>query len=100
MKKISEINAGGLEYISGKLKVLKNLEEKVCLYLPQEIRAFCRVANIENGVLKFAVPSGVWGNRARYIFPDLLKSLRKSPGLSHLTEITCYVEPEFDKLFG
>src|ERR1700722_10283484 len=100
MKKISEINTGGLEYILGKLKILKNIEKKIALYLPEETRRFCRLANIDNGVLKFAVPNSVWGTRLRYIFPELLENLRKNTELSHLTSITYYIEPEFDKLFN
>ena len=100
MKKISDINqGGGLQYIFGKLKVLKDLEKKISPCLPEEIRHYCRVANYENGILKFAVPNSIWGTRLRYNIPELLNVLRNNTDLPKIKSITYYIEPGFDEIF-
>lgn len=100
MKKISDINqGGGLQYIFGKLKVLKALEQKVSPNLPEELRQFCRVANYESGVLKFAVPNSTWGTRLRYTLPELLITLNNQSNLPKIKSIEYYIEPGFDELF-
>lgn len=99
MKKISDINEGGLQYIFGKLNVLKNLEKKISPHIPEELRNFCRLANYENGVLKFAVPNSIWGTRLRYDSPELLSILRNLTDLPKITAISYYIEPGFDEIF-
>jgi hypothetical protein len=100
MKKISDINkGGGLQYIFGKLEVLKNLEKKISPCLPEDIRRFCRLANYENSVLKFAVPNSVWGTRLRYSLPELLKILTSKSDLPKIKSIEYYIEPGFDEIF-
>lgn len=99
MKKISDINEGGLQYIFGKLKVLKALEKKISPCLPEELRDFCRVANYENGVLKLAVPNSVWGTRLRYSIPELLNNLCNNNDLPKIKSIEYYIEPRFDEIF-
>jgi hypothetical protein len=99
MKKVTDIENGGLQFIYRKLNALRAIEEKIQPYIPEDIRDFCRLANLENGVLKFAVPSSMWGTRLRYCSSELLDNLRKNKHFSQLHSIIYYIEPEFNKIF-
>jgi hypothetical protein len=100
LKKISEIQRISLSSIYHKTTQLKSLQTKIDAFIPQELRAHCKVANFEKGILVFAVQSSVWAMRFRYVVPDLLLQLRKKTVLPELSSIEYYVEPEFLKLFN
>ena len=67
--------------------------------MPPDLRSQCCVANIENGVLSFAISSSEWAMRFRYGIPELTTQLRTHANLPELSSIQYYVEPEFEKLF-
>lgn len=98
MKLINDYNLKVLSKLNAKVAALKKLQTTVFIYLPEELKPHCRVANYEAGILKFAVASPAWATRLRYAIPDLLLTLNKN-ALSELKEINYYIEVEFDQLF-
>ena len=100
MKKIGEIQRISLSSIYHKTTQLKLLQNKISVLIPEELRAHCKVANFEKGILVFAIQSSVWAMRFRYVVPELLSQLRKKTVLPELSSIEYYVEPDFLKLFN
>jgi hypothetical protein len=99
MKLINDYNLKVLSKLNAKVAALKKLQTTVFIYLPEELKPHCRIANYEAGVLKFAVASPAWATRLRYAIPDLHRSLNEG-ALRDLKEISFYIEVEFDQLFN
>jgi len=99
MKSIGAIQETSLKSVFRQLNAIRQIERKVLPYLPEELRPYCRVANYEYGALKFAVATGVWGAKLRYLLPALLTKLRQEAKLPQIASINFYVEPAFETLF-
>jgi len=99
LKKVSEIQKLSLGNISHKISQLSLLQKNINCFIPDELKAHCRVANFEKGILVFAVQSSAWAMRFRYGTSELLGRLRQEANLPQLSSIECYVEPEFSTLF-
>lgn len=100
MKTLNEISTGSLSGIFLKVEQLKQLQQQVENYLPEELKTHCHVANFREGVLVFAVENAAWTTKLRYMLPTLLGTLRKEAKLHQLISIDYYIEPDFKRLFS
>lgn len=100
MKKVSEIQQGVLNHIFDKLSTIKAIERQVQPFLPPDLAKHCRLANVEDNRLIFAVKNSLWGTQLKFTLPELLGILRTQAGLPALASISYYIDPEFEQLFN
>jgi hypothetical protein len=83
-----------LRLIFTKIKLLKDLNQKVLAYLDTNSAPYCQVANIAMGKLTLIAANGAIATQIRFQSNDLLRKFRSNPGLKHITSIECKVRPE------
>lgn len=69
---------------------LDELNHKLQLFLPTELKAHCQVGSFNLGCLTIVVDDAVWASQLRYLLPDLRDDMRKS-GIYQLTSIKCII---------
>lgn len=83
-----------LQTVISKAQAIDKLNGTVQELLDDELKPYCRVANLANGILVILVASGAVATQLRYRNRGLIKSLHKNPALSHIREIQIKVRPE------
>ena len=78
------------DYVS-KAKTLEKLAQVIKQYLEPELAKNCTVANFVNNNLILATTSAAWNHRLRFLAPDLLSKLRRSPDFYALNKIEVIV---------
>lgn len=76
---LSEINRQAEELIT--------LNGKISAYLPEALRAHCRVGSFSQGQLVLVTYDPVWASQIRYHLPELRNQLRSHLGLYQLSTI-------------
>lgn len=69
---------GHLKSLLEKANRLKSVSESIGDYLPEDLRAHCKVGAIDNNVLTLYVDSAAWANRVRYQTSVLISKLREN----------------------
>ncbi|WP_251358000.1 DUF721 domain-containing protein [Kangiella sp. TOML190] len=85
---------GHLKQLLDKAKNLKSISSGIEQFLPEELQAHCKVAQINSDVLTLFADSAVWANRLRYLGPELLTQLRAN-GYPSLVSIDIKIRPNF-----
>ena len=78
-----------------KIQQLESLQKLWQIYVPDNLRAYTKVANYRDDCLVIAVVSAAWATELRFILPQMLELLRKEGKLYQLRSISFYVDPEF-----
>ena len=92
MQDILHSGASSLQQIVQKTQQLQELNRKILNHLEEDVKAHCRVANLDNGVLTLSTDSAAWSTRIRYIVPELLNTLRNKEKMYGLCSIKCVVK--------
>ena len=92
MQDILHSGATSLQQIVQKTKQLHDLNRKILNHLDKDVKAHCRVANLDSGVLTLSTDSAAWSTRIRYSAPELLKALRNEEKMYGLCSIKCVVK--------
>ncbi len=85
----------GLNDIFKKLHQIESLQKLWQLYVPENLRAYTKVANYREDILVIAVASAAWSTELRFSLPQLLQTLRSDGKLYQLRSISFYVDPGF-----
>lgn len=88
-------NANNLNDIFKKLHHIESLQKLWITYVPENLRAFTKVANFRDDCLIIAVASAVWATELRFNIPNLLEVFRKEGKLYQLRSISYFVDPGF-----
>lgn len=72
---------------------LQSIDTHLSACLGAEAAAHAQVANRSNGQLVIHADSAAWATRLRYLAPQLLRCLRKTPSLADLQGINIKVSP-------
>jgi hypothetical protein len=78
---------GGLAKIAQLAKQLHSLNELVSANLPEPINKHVRVLNLNQGKLVLEADNASWAAALRYMLPELLSKLRKTPEFAGLIRI-------------
>ncbi len=78
-----------------KLTELESLQQLWQVHVPDNLRAYTKVANYRDDCLVIAVASAAWATELRFISPQMLQSLRVDGKLYQLRSISFYVDPAF-----
>lgn len=92
-----ESENSNLSNIIKKAQILSKLEKAVRNLLPQEIASDCFVSLQTRTRLVIFSQSASTTTRLRYLLPDLLSKLRKSPEYAFISGIDCKVQPNVPK---
>lgn len=84
-----------LNNIFKKLSEIESLQQLWQTYVPDNLRAYTKVANFRDDCLVIAAASAAWATELRFILPQMLQSLRVDGKLYQLRSITFYVDPKF-----
>lgn len=84
---------GHLKLLLEKANRLQSVSQSIGDYLPEDLRAHCKVGAIDNNVLTLYVDSAAWANRVRYQSSDLIPKLRENLYPS-LVSIEVKVKPQ------
>lgn len=80
-----------LRHIMQKSLQLDQLNKKVQLYLSEDLRPHCIVADFVKGKLSIQVANSAWATQLRYCKMDLLEKLRSEAKIAHLGSIEIFV---------
>lgn len=86
-------NHRDLQTVLSKVKAITNLNQLVTPILEENLRPYCQVANLCNGILVMLATNSSVATQLRYQTPDILKKLQGNPSLRHIREIQCKVRP-------
>jgi hypothetical protein len=84
---------GTLSILHRKVAQLDKLTALLKNSLNDPLRQHCQVANLKDDCLVIMVDSAAWATQIRYLTPDLLKQLKRSPELQHVRTLHCYIDP-------
>lgn len=88
-------NSNNLNDIFKKLHQIESLQTLWLSFVPENLRAYTKVANYRDDCLIIAVASAVWATELRFNVPNLLETLRKAGNLYQLRSISYFVDPSF-----
>ena len=88
-------NSEQLNNIFNKLRQLESFQKLWLTFVPENLRAYTKVANYRDDSLVIAVASAAWATELRFILPQMLQTLRMEGKIYQLRSISFYVDPEF-----
>src|SRR3990167_1545581 len=80
-----------LKSLMTKVKQLEKLNQKFIEYLPNELKNYCHVANINGNRLIIMAANGSIATQLRFQSPDILKKMNSNPLFACIKEIHCKV---------
>ncbi len=76
-----------LQTVLSKVKAINTLNEVVQGLLEPNLKKYCRVGNLSNGILVLLVDNSAVATQMKYATPALLSQLRGTKALRHIKEI-------------
>jgi hypothetical protein len=87
MRRLNQCFDPKLAEIIHKTLKLKELNDKVAIYLPKSLQPHVSVGHFHLGCLLLVTTDPVWASQLRYHLPELRENLRKTAGIYELASI-------------
>jgi hypothetical protein len=88
-----QANHNDLQAIFTKVKLLEELNNKVIIFLDENLKNSCQVVNLTGSILTVLTSSGSVATQLRFLVPDLLRKFQSDGVLKKIQHIQCKVRP-------
>jgi len=82
-----------LHYIIKKAQFLSALDHYTQTILPDTLKSFCQVMNVQNGVLILGVSNAAAAMRLKMMNSEIVRDIRKDSRFVRICDMKCVVRP-------